>query len=110
VLATLDVELTEARDGLEAMEAAQSLPFDVILMDLRMPRLDGVSAARRIRSEDGPNICSPIIAFSADAAAQMGAGLFDAVVGKPLSAAALIKAMADVQAPQQETDDAARKV
>jgi CheY-like chemotaxis protein/nitrogen-specific signal transduction histidine kinase len=110
VLATLDVELTEARDGLEAVEAAQSLPFDIILMDLRMPRLDGVSAARRIRAEDGPNICSPIIAFSADAAAQMGAGLFDALVGKPLSAAALIKAMADVLAPQQETAYAAREV
>jgi len=106
VLATLDVELTETRDGLEAVEAAQSLPFDIILMDLRMPRLDGVSAARRIRAEDGPNICSPIIAFSADAAAQMGAGLFDALVAKPLSAAALINAMADVLAPQQETDNA----
>jgi PAS domain S-box-containing protein len=110
VLETLDVELTEARDGLEAVDAALAMPFDVILMDLRMPRLDGVAATRRIRSEDGPNICSPIIAFSADAAAQMGAGLFDALVGKPLSAGALIQAMADVMAPQYGTGDVAREV
>jgi len=110
VLATLDVELTEARDGLEAVAAAQSMPFDIILMDLRMPRLDGMAATRRIRTELGPNVCAPIIAFSADAAAQMAAGLFDALVAKPLSPAALIQAMADVMAPPDETDyDAARE-
>jgi signal transduction histidine kinase/CheY-like chemotaxis protein len=109
VLATLDVELTEARDGLEAVDAALAMPFDIILMDLRMPRLDGVAASRRIRAEDGPNICTPIIAFSADAAAQMGIGLFDALVAKPLSALALIQAMTDVMAPQQETDDDAAR-
>ncbi len=108
ILATLEVELTEVPDGLEAVEAAQNMPFDIILMDLRMPRLDGVAAARRIRSEAGPNICSPIIALSANAASQMGAGLFDALVTKPLSATALIQAMADVLTPQQETADAAR--
>jgi CheY-like chemotaxis protein len=110
VLASLDVELTEARDGLEAVDAAQSTPFDIILMDLRMPRLDGMAATRRIRTELGPNVCAPIIAFSADAAAQMAAGLFDALVAKPLSPAALIQAMADVMAPQDETDyDSARE-
>ncbi|KQV55647.1 MULTISPECIES: PAS domain S-box protein [unclassified Caulobacter] len=93
MLTPFDVELSEAVDGLGAVAAASRAPFDLILMDLRMPGLDGVGAARRIRTENGPNAAIPILAFSADVDQIEGSGLFDGVVGKPLAGASLLTAI-----------------
>ena len=88
------VELTEVADGAEAVEAAMKLPYDVILMDLRMPVLDGNDAAAAIRRNPGPNSTTPILAFSADSFPVIDGDIFDAMVPKPLSAATLIDAIA----------------
>lgn len=56
-----------AQDGEEAVAAAEAAPYDIIFLDIRMPRLDGLDAARRIRAGAGRAARAPIIALTADA-------------------------------------------
>jgi len=66
LLSPFDLELHEAADGVQAVEAAQHTPFDLILMDLQMPRMDGLAAAREIRAHSAHNRQTPILALSAN--------------------------------------------
>jgi PAS domain S-box-containing protein len=90
ILTAMGAEVAEAVDGEEGVAAAAAQPFDAILMDLRMPRLDGAQAALRIRGEGGLNATTPIIAFSADARPGGPGGIFDGSVSKPMTAANLV--------------------
>ncbi|MCA3555727.1 ATP-binding protein [Aestuariivirga sp.] len=102
-----------ARDGYEALALAQELKPDIVLMDISLPGLDGLSAARLIREALVP---SPIrfIAMSAHVFAQevetyLASGM-DSYVAKPLAPAALAAAIAQaVGAPAAAPaiDDAA---
>ena len=89
---TVDV----AEDGIEAVERAQRGKYQLILMDMQMPRLDGLDATRRIRVIPGyANL--PIIAMTANAFAEdrercMEAGMSDFIT-KPLPAPELYKAL-----------------
>jgi len=58
---------TMAETGAEAVELCQTQSFDVILMDMQMPVMDGLTATRAIRGERGPNQATPIVALSANA-------------------------------------------
>ncbi|MCA8996281.1 MAG: PAS domain S-box protein [Planctomycetaceae bacterium] len=64
LLEDADAEVTVVVNGRDAVNAVRSRPFDVVLMDMQMPILDGYSATRRIR-EDGQEL--PIIALTAHA-------------------------------------------
>ncbi|WP_454760173.1 MASE1 domain-containing protein [Caulobacter segnis] len=95
VLEAVGVHVAEAVDGEEGVAAAAADAFDAILMDLRMPRLDGVSAAQRIRAEAGPSASSPIIAFSADVRSGPLDPVFDGATPKPLTVASLLSTLSD---------------
>ena len=56
-----------AEDGVEALEAVQERRFDLVLMDIKMPRMDGVQATQAIRALDGPVGAIPIVALTANA-------------------------------------------
>ncbi|WP_419797805.1 MAG: ATP-binding protein [Terasakiella sp.] len=80
--------VTIANNGLEAVEYAAKEAFDLILMDIQMPEMDGMEASREIRRTSGPNARKPIVAFTADAVKEhredfLKSGI-DAVVIKPV--------------------------
>lgn len=55
----------EVSDGVDAVQAASIQVYDLILMDIRMPRMDGLQATKRIRATKGPNQHTPILAVTA---------------------------------------------
>lgn len=60
------MQVTSVESGLEAIEMASKQRFDVILMDLQMPGMDGIAAASRILDSEGPNVMTPIIPMTAN--------------------------------------------
>lgn len=97
IVEPLGVQVTKSGDASEAVAAAQSESFDMILMDIRMPGIDGPTAAKLIRSGPGRNASTPVIAFTADVAGEMPAAwasVFDGVLAKPLVAADLVLLLA----------------
>ncbi len=78
-----------ATDGQAGVEAATSGDWDVILMDIQMPVMDGITATRRIRALAGPTAATPIIALTANTLpaqiqAYVEAGMDDCVA-KPIN-------------------------
>ena len=86
--------VASAHDGLEATERALAETFDLVVMDLRMPRMDGFEAARALRA-GGCRV--PLVAVTGDdtpeARANALAAGFDAVLPKPFGLENLIDAL-----------------
>jgi len=94
ILQQLGAVVYTADDGLAGVEAASIAPFDLVLMDVQMPGIDGLEAARRIRALPGPASRTPIIALTANVMAHQQASYraagMDGVAAKPIVPAALI--------------------
>jgi len=98
----------DAANGLEAVDAATARPFDLILMDLQMPGISGLDAARAIRSTAEINRDTPIIALSANVMAEQIAECFAAGMNdhlaKPISPASLLATVARWSPPTDIAD------
>jgi signal transduction histidine kinase/ActR/RegA family two-component response regulator len=88
LLGAVDLASDMAGDGLEALDKARAAHYDLILMDLQMPRLDGIGATRAIRLlpgyKDTPIIALTANAYSEDRRNSIEAGMND-FVAKPVS-------------------------
>ena len=94
ILQQLGAAVSVADDGASGVEAARDGGFDLILMDVQMPGMDGLEAARRIRALPGSAAQAPIIALTANVMAHQRASYhaagMDGVAAKPVSPAALV--------------------
>lgn len=81
-----EYELSRANDGVEVVEMCQELHPDVILMDMRMPRMDGLQATREIRkfNTSVPILAVTAFAYEQDRQSALAAGC-DGFLTKPVS-------------------------
>ncbi len=98
LLEALGHVVTEADSGASALREAEAQAFDLILMDLQMPGMDGFAAARAIRASQRANAATPIIALSANVLAEhvqasASAGMNDHLA-KPIVLPALVDTLA----------------
>jgi PAS domain S-box-containing protein len=98
LLEQLGASVETAADGYLGLEAAAQGGFDLILMDVQMPGMDGLETTRRLRALGPPVSQTPIVALTANVLshqrqAYLEAGM-DGVVGKPISPSALLAEIA----------------
>ena len=109
MLMDLGHQVTVAGNGREAIERLKQEPFDVVLMDVQMPEMDGYSATREIRTLDEPLRSIPIFvltAYVSELAAKeaLDAGA-DGHVSKPLDFEELIKLIEEHHISCRGVDD-----
>jgi CheY-like chemotaxis protein len=88
-----------ASSGIEALEKVTANPVDIILMDLRMPDMDGLEATRRIRDMSDPKLAGiKIVAFTGDVMKETVQECYDVgmdgVIAKPIDIQEVNKVLA----------------
>jgi CheY-like chemotaxis protein len=113
LLGQIGVEVTVVGDGRRALEAWRAERWDLILMDIQMPEMDGLAATAAIRAEElaTSRPRTPIVALTADALAHQTASYaardMDGCVAKPIQAARLFEALNLALSNAEETPQAA---
>ena len=103
-----DIDMFEAHDGVVGLQMIADHDYDLILMDLRMPGMDGITAIRRLRARGDDKAALPVIVVTADAGSSieadcMAAGA-DGVLLKPVSMTALFDAIGQLLAKRNGGD------
>jgi len=113
ILEVVDVDLTCVEDGAAAVEAAATQAFDLILMDMQMPVMDGLTAIRAIREREARTGVSPVRIISLTANAMPEHAEASRLAGanghltKPIAADKLIAAVLATGADEPDRDDEA---
>ncbi len=111
ILAGLGLEADAVCDGAEAVDAARTGLYNLVLMDMQMPVMDGLAATRAIRAMDEPVAGMPILALSANVQREqidrcLAAGM-DGHLGKPIQIPALAEALGRFLKPTAADEQAA---
>lgn len=107
VIEQLGHQVVHAVDGRRAVDLARVCEFDLLMIDGRMPNLDGPAAIAAIRGLDGESAAVPIVAViggDADEAQECVDCGADAVLRKPVSVNAVARAIAEAVAAEREDD------
>lgn len=110
LLEPFDIDIETANDGVEAVEAAARGPFDLILMDVQMPNMDGLAATRRIRAAEARDARRvPIIALTANILPEqitrcLEAGMDDHL-GKPINPERLLSILSQWSSDAEADDE-----
>jgi signal transduction histidine kinase/DNA-binding NarL/FixJ family response regulator len=113
-LGLMNIEVSEAENGVMALEKLASEPFDLVLLDVHMPVMDGTETIRRIRKSDAEWNQVPVIALTADAMSgdrerYCSLGM-DGYASKPISQHDLLIEMYRVLGQVLEVPDALQSV
>ena len=102
------LHISEAADGNEALEVLAMDKYDIVLMDIHMPGLDGAEAFKRLRTSGSANRLTPVIALTADSMhgdrEKFLSKGFDGYVSKPIDERSLVTAITQILSlPDEES-------
>lgn len=97
ILSNSKATITEAKNGKEALELAANMKFDILLMDTRMPVMNGIDASLALRNSGGINADTPILVVTAAVTEQINANFAQirhcSILKKPFNERELITAI-----------------
>jgi len=95
ILTNMGMHVTVANNGKIAVDLVKSNPFDLVILDIQMPVMDGIEAAKQIRAfnQKTPILAMTANAFSEDRALCLAAGMND-YISKPIDPKSLSRALA----------------